>query len=276
MESNNYGSGSGNWKNSSDNSRGMKEKDSFHHWDEKNKWEGGQKGERGPRSKYFIWTQLQEAQDRLHGLYSEMTDFLEFNVATITESEFRDAPIRLIWTATSAIFLFIMGYILVTGLLVMDIPFIVVTPIYFFYWSLTLVFPLYVIHDGRKWVSGKKRTGRYFKQISNTWKGVTVSNLLLLILFYLLSIFDFTELQYFLDEYGSIGSEYINELDISFLQYGMQVSLLFISSFYPLYFFLSWLMKRRSMKIQQENILKVREQLLPTGDVVGEMMRRKI
>lgn len=254
-------------------------KDAYQAWDTGKDWERGnwEKGEWNKREripkKYLIWSQLQVAQDRVHNLYSEMTDLVELEVATITDAEFTDAPLRLMHSAFSAILLFSLGFVLLSLLFIFKLPLLAILGIYFAYWSVTLLFPVHVVQETRKWVSGPRRTGRYYKGIQNAWRTATGTNLMLMVMFWVFTAYDFSRLQQKFYNYSSVGHRYVNAIDIPYIQLGMLYSVYVMAVFFVVYFAVSYWFKRRAVVKQRQNILKLKKTVMPTGDVTHDMLR---
>jgi len=229
------------------------------------------RGERIPK-KYLIWSQLQEAQDRVHNLYSEMTDYVELDVSTITDAEFGDAPLRMMHTAMNGMMLFFLGYIGVTLMILFGLPSEATLLSYFGYWILTLVFPLRVVRSTQKWVVGKRRTGRYYNVIKRIWASVTVSNLMLMLLFLATVYYNFAELQEKIDNYGGFAAKYVNRIEIAAIQESMLYGLYVTGLFYLFYFALSYWFLRKAKIKQRENKLKMEKHLMASGDVTHNIL----
>lgn len=249
--------------------------DPFKTYDEHNQWSrGGSAAKKRPK-KYLLWSQLQEMGDRLHFLYSEMTDRSAFDVATITQAEFDDTPLRFMQTVGWFVGLFVLGYVLAVAAVMFEAPYLFVGLLYLPYYFSTMIYPLYIIHRMRRYVVGKERTGKFYKGIKRVWNTGGVMIVMLMVLFYFVSVHDFSFVQDYLINYAGPGYVYVNAVEVWFIQISMLYTLYGAVGFYLVYLFLGALFKGHAKKMQRLYFLELEKNNRTTGEISGDIMRNK-
>lgn len=257
-------------------------RNTFQNWEKRSPWEEGKnREEKRKESAYPIWSSLQVIVNRLEQLYSEGTDFATTSPATFTDADFRMLPFRLVWPYSAVAMIFHLMWLFAFLAPMLQIfqriegIFAYVT-VLLVLGGIGIIFPAVVVYSARQWVSGKERTGRYYKHLARGWAGVTGSMYLSTVLFLLLPYgYDYSIIEDLAQSYDKFGHTVVNQLSEALIVGSLQVASYAMAAFMVIFFLFSLLMKRRAKQMQKVRTAQMKAQLFTDGELAEEIMSGK-